>query len=83
MDYGALFQENLGSVFRVRFKDGDVFHLRLVRDSSDAAGEPDTWTGFIVAREGLSERRQKIHTVGAGLDFRLPDIESVEIVPKS
>lgn len=80
MDYRLLLRQNEGAVLRIRFKDGDVFDLRQVRDTSDAAGEPDTWTGFIVAREGLSERRQQLHPIGGGLDFHVNDIESIDIV---
>ena len=81
VEFAEVFRSRPAAVFRVRFKDGDVFDLRLVRDSSGAAGRPNTWTGFSVGRSGLNERRNKLYPIGGGLDFVLDDIETIEGLP--
>jgi hypothetical protein len=80
MNYQTMLEAHPNSLFRIRFSDGQTFVLRVVRDASEAAGRPDTWTGFIVAREGLSDRDMKLHPVGGGLDFRLADIVSLSVI---
>ena len=80
MEYRTLFESHLGSHFRIRFKDGEVYVLRLIRDVSDAAGHPNTWNGFVVGHQGLTEHRGRRVSIGNGLDFRLDDIASVEML---
>ena len=77
IDDMTAFSQSPSSLFRVVFKDGDVFLLTHLRDCSESAEQPMTWTGVIVDSEKLSDKRKRLHRNGGILQFCLSDISSV------
>ena len=71
-------------VFRVVFRDGEVFHLRQFSEiDSSIYGLPDGWCAEIVKFENpRSEHHKKLLRAGSGLDFYESDIVEITDVAR-
>jgi hypothetical protein len=66
-------------VFRITFRNGEVFHLReFAQIDASIYGYPDGWSATIVAFEKpASEDRVKLFRPGSGIDLYESDINEI------